>query len=135
MLQRCFHCWSAVCHSAIAVEGRAYPGDFSGSPPGFEERNCCRSRWIFPGLPCGKETIVVIGICGLIDSLLSDGDVESPTVRTALVCGTVGTTVGRGTSDPLLAKLSRTECRWTWITLGARAGPFGPGAVRPLVAR
>lgn len=26
----------------------------------------CRSRWTFPGLPCGKETIVVIRIGGLI---------------------------------------------------------------------
>ena len=50
MLQRCFHCWSAVCHSAIAVEGRAYPGAFSGSLPGFESAQLLPQQVDLPGL-------------------------------------------------------------------------------------
>ena len=38
MLQGCFHCWSAVCHSAIAIAGGAYPGAFSGSPTWIRKR-------------------------------------------------------------------------------------------------
>ena len=96
MLQRCFHCWSAVCHSAIAVAGRAYPGAFRGSPTWYSKaRNCCRSRWTFPGLPRGKGTIAVIRICGLIDRSHQPGDARAPAVRTVLVSVAVRTTAAR----------------------------------------
>jgi len=116
--------------------GRSLPRGFQWlSHLDSKARNCCRSTRTFPGLPRGKGMIAVIRIGGLIDSRVSDGDVEAPAVRTVLVSSAARTTVGRDTSDLLQARLSRNEYRWNWVALGAWKGSFGPRAVRPLVAR
>ena len=51
MLQTCFHCWSGLCHSAIAIAGRAYPGEFVGSP---ERLQLLPRRATVPGVHGGN---------------------------------------------------------------------------------
>jgi len=57
MLQPCFHCWSGVCHSAIAVAGRPYPGSSAAHP-----NDCNFYRGVPTGPRCARRQRMVVVI-------------------------------------------------------------------------